>query len=95
MKSILFAVVAGLITAVSAAPPSYSSLEERQLGTTSNELKQGACKDVTFIMARGSTEIGNMVSSRFQSTFLTGSPKLWLTCSACRVKFQAHRPAPV
>lgn len=49
------------IAAVMAAPA--SSIEERQLGTTSNELKQGDCKPVTFIMVRGSTETGNMVSS--------------------------------
>jgi len=36
-------------------------VEKRQTGITSNELVFGACRDVTFIFARGSTEIGNMV----------------------------------
>jgi hypothetical protein len=31
------------------------------LSSTSNSLKEGSCKDVTLIFARGSTEVGNMV----------------------------------
>ncbi|RMJ21207.1 hypothetical protein PHISP_07924 [Aspergillus sp. HF37] len=30
------------------------------LSSTSNSLKEGSCKDVTLIFARGSTEVGNM-----------------------------------
>lgn len=72
MKYSIVALFAGLV-AVSAAPTTLESLDERQLetaysalaprqqGITSNELKDGPCKDVTFIMARGSTEPGNMV----------------------------------
>lgn len=62
MKSILLTTIVAGLTVVSAMPPSYSSLDERQIQTTSNDLKNGPCKAVTFIMARGSTEIGNMVS---------------------------------
>lgn len=63
MKPSFLALVAGL-TVVGAMPTTYSTvdeLQERQIETTSNDLKDGPCKDVTFIMARGSTEEGNMV----------------------------------
>jgi len=55
------------IGAVTATPvPSTgletTALEHRQIGgsDTSNDLVNGACKAVTFIFARGSTESGNM-----------------------------------
>lgn len=50
------------LTVVNAIPNAYLTLEERQIGTVANDLKNGACKPVTFIMARGSTEASNMVS---------------------------------
>lgn len=64
MKSATLYLLAAL-TAVNAMPVvgEDSSLEQRQTKTTSNDLKNGPCMPVTFIMARGSTETGNMVSS--------------------------------
>lgn len=49
--------VVGLVVGVLGAPV------EKRASSTENELQDGDCRDVTFIMARGSTEIGNMVSA--------------------------------
>ncbi len=43
-----------------ANPEADIALERRQI-TTSDDLKNGDCKPVAFIFARGSTETGNMV----------------------------------
>ncbi|KAJ0122021.1 cutinase-2 [Diaporthe amygdali] len=59
MKSSILNVLVGL-TAVAAVPSDYASLDTRQGGVVSNDLKNGDCKPVTFIMARGSTETSNM-----------------------------------
>lgn len=54
MLSLNFLVV-GLVGCALSAPV------EKRASSTENELTDGECRDVTFIMARGSTEIGNMV----------------------------------
>jgi cutinase len=58
-----------LIVAALASLAATSPIESRQLlggiggtGSTSKEFSTGGCKDVLFAWARGSTEIGNMVS---------------------------------
>lgn len=42
---------------------------EKRASITENELSNGACRAVTFIMARGSTEMGNMVWTLLQMAF--------------------------
>jgi cutinase len=61
MKSSLL--IAAFISAIVATPvPNH--LEARQ-SDESDELENGACKAVTFIFARGSTEAGNMVNQPY------------------------------
>ncbi|KAI7551893.1 hypothetical protein KC343_g12603 [Hortaea werneckii] len=58
------AALLSLAACVAAAP--VTELIERQLGavgTTANELSIGSCRDIIFIFARGSTEIGNLGGS--------------------------------
>lgn len=38
---------------------------EKRADMTENELTDGDCREVTFIMARGSTETGNMVRTSY------------------------------
>ncbi|KAI7466734.1 hypothetical protein KC351_g14359 [Hortaea werneckii] len=58
------AALLSLAACVAAAP--VTELIERQIGavgTTANELSIGNCRDIIFIFARGSTEIGNLGGS--------------------------------
>lgn len=65
MKSVFIAVLA-MLSVASALPveqqPSSTELDVRQFGATENDLKDGKCAGNVFIFARGSTEVGNMVS---------------------------------
>lgn len=55
------AVVAALLSLVLTSPvPQSGEVQARQL-MDSNDVESGSCHDITFIFARGSTEIGNMV----------------------------------
>ncbi|KAJ4417936.1 hypothetical protein N0V82_005893 [Gnomoniopsis sp. IMI 355080] len=76
MKNVILYLLATL-TAVNAMPVmgEESSLVERQAGITSNDVKNGQCMPVTFVMARGSTEQGNMGS-------IAGAP----TCAGLKQK---------
>jgi cutinase len=65
LRSLLVAALAALAIA---SPVPTTELEARQLADTANDLKSGACKAVTFIFARGSTESGNMVRTLHTSS---------------------------
>ena len=59
MKTTFFAVP--LLAALASAAPA-PQLGAGGAGTTSNDIQNGQCGDITLVMARGSTEPGNMVS---------------------------------
>ena len=58
-----FVLLSALLPLALASPVSQSQdIQARQLsGSEANDVKSGSCHDVTFIFARGSTEMGNMV----------------------------------
>lgn len=57
---LLVAALAGLVVA---SPIDTDALESRQsVGTTANEYTRSGCRDIIFFFARGSTEVGNLVS---------------------------------
>jgi cutinase len=56
LSSITISALVGIVVAAPAA-----DLARRQ--TTANDIKSGACKKITLVFARASTEPGNMVSS--------------------------------
>jgi cutinase len=62
--TILLAALASLAIATPLPSDVDVSLERRQ-SMSSNDLEKGDCKSVAFIFARGSTEMGNMVTSAF------------------------------
>jgi len=77
------AALLSLAACVTAAP--VTELIERQLGavgTTANELSVGSCRDIIFIFARGSTEIGNLGGS-------VGPP----TCNGLKREYGSSRVA--
>ncbi|KAF9878450.1 ankyrin repeat protein [Colletotrichum karsti] len=69
MKSFITFALAALAASSPIPPASYeqpeiaSSLEIRATGPTAKEFTTGGCRDVIFIFARGSTEVGNMGST--------------------------------
>ncbi|RMZ00707.1 hypothetical protein D0862_06628 [Hortaea werneckii] len=77
------AALLSLAAYVAAAP--VTELIERQIGavgTTANELSVGSCRDIIFIFARGSTEIGNLGGS-------VGPP----TCNGLKREYGSSRVA--
>jgi cutinase len=66
-----FATTLSVLAGFAAAAPTHVTevieLESRQLSTISNDLERGSssdCPDAILIFARGSTEVGNMVTIR-------------------------------
>jgi len=68
MQSLLILALAALSVAnplpVAVVEERRTTIEERQstTGITSNEFTRLGCRNVLFFFARGSTEVGNMVS---------------------------------
>ncbi|OQO14310.1 hypothetical protein B0A48_01186 [Cryoendolithus antarcticus] len=79
-----------LLAASAIAAPTH--LVERQFGglgglgggSTENDIQNGVCKRITFIMARGSTEPGNMASTLTHAVASPGSTVGPSTCSGLK-----------
>lgn len=50
-----------LATFAAALPNDLVVRQSNRVGSTANEFKNGGCKPVVMVFARGSTEAGNMV----------------------------------
>jgi hypothetical protein len=89
MKVDFVAAAVGMASLAAAAPADQAPrIEERQLfgGGGKFELTKGACKEVTFIWARGTTEAVNIVWFSFQThvvllIFCFRAPTLDFHCS--------------
>lgn len=58
--SAVLALASVAIASPIAAPADTFAVERRATSAIENELTAGSCKDVIFVFARGSTEVGNM-----------------------------------
>lgn len=70
-----------LLTATAVANPiklaAVETVGKRQaVGVTANQLEDDACRKITFIFARGSTEVGNLVSIERDTTSCKGEQRL-------------------
>jgi hypothetical protein len=71
MRSIgvyLALVVATVTNAFPTSAPIEAEVVARGTGITATELESGSCRKYTFIFARGSGELGNMVRYNLVST---------------------------
>ena len=59
--------VAFIASLSSALPNDLVVRQSNRVGSTANEFKNGGCKPVVMVFARGSTEVGNMVSISVES----------------------------
>lgn len=66
MKTTYF-VLSLLVSLAAAAPVEINVRQTADVAITENEFTIGGCRSIIFFFARGSTEVGNMVSSSFSS----------------------------
>jgi hypothetical protein len=58
------AIILSFLASIVAGNPIETRQFGNSVGTTANEFTQGGCKPVIFFFARGTTEVGNMVSRK-------------------------------